>query len=197
MLTEITSGIYDIELDIVYATERNFTQQRIYSRGACYLHPDAVEKLDNTIRLAKILGYKVKIFDAFRPLEAQWLLWEKNPNPNFLSDPKKGSPHSRGVAIDLTLVDRYGADLDMGSKFDEFCETSHHGNLDISPLAQKNRSILLGIMTSAGWDFYRNEWWHYQLYDARKNYSLISDKDLSLSMMFQSDMKRLQAAYNL
>ena len=192
MLIEITSDIYEVELDIIYASDRNFTGKEIYSRDACYLHRDAAEKLNNAIILANIMGYKIKIFDAFRPSEAQWLLWEKDPNPNFLSDPRKGSPHSRGVAIDLTLVGGNGVELDMGTKFDDFSELSHHGNLTISSVAQKNRAILLGIMTSAGWDYYRNEWWHYQLYNARKNYEILGDCYLKESMMFTSDIKHVK-----
>ena len=118
------------------------------------------------------------IYDAFRPTEAQWILWEHSPNPDFLANPQTGSPHSRGVAVDLTLLDQNGKELEMGTKFDDFCTQSHHGNLEISPLAQRNRYILMGIMTTAGWDFYQNEWWHYQLFKS-KNYPLLSASTLA------------------
>ena len=70
----------------------------------------------------------------------------------------------------------------MGSSFDEFTNLSHHGSINVSLEAQRNRFFLLGVMTAAGWDFYSNEWWHYQLFDTR-NYPLIHDKDLEKSMM--------------
>ena len=91
--------------------------------------------------------------------------------------------HTAGVAVDLTLVDANKRDLDMGTGYDAFTPLSHHGvTTGISAEGQKNRLILLGIMTSAGWDFYRNEWWHYQLFNAR-DYPLLSDKDLPRPMM--------------
>ncbi|MGH7004056.1 MAG: M15 family metallopeptidase, partial [Alphaproteobacteria bacterium] len=119
----------------------------------------------------------------FRPSEAQWVLWRARPDPNFLADPRRGSPHSRGVAVDLTLVDSNKRELDMGTGFDAFTPLSYHGiTAGIGTEAQRNRLVLLGIMTSAGWDFYRNEWWHYQLFNARE-YPLLSDKDLPQPMM--------------
>ncbi len=188
MLVEITSEESGVELDIVYASKRNFTGKKIYSKGLCFLHIDAKEKFDKAKNIANRLGYKIKIFDAFRPSEAQWLLWEEDPNPDFLTDPRKGSPHSRGVAIDLTLIGKDGNEVDMGTDFDSFTQRSHHGSNEISSLAQSNRLLLLGIMTLAGWDFYKNEWWHYQLFNARDNYGLLSNKDLKKPMMCEEDI---------
>src|SRR3546814_17413263 len=72
--------------------------------------------------------------------------------------------------------------LDMGTGFDAFTPLAFHGSLDITPAQQRNRALLLGIMTAAGWDFYRNEWWHYQLFQPRR-YPLLSDADAGTSMM--------------
>ena len=66
------------------------------------------------------------------------------------------------------IVDKNGEDLDMGTEFDEFSRLSYHGCLDISKRSYHNRLLLLGIMTDAGWDFFRNEWWHYQLFNSRR-----------------------------
>ena len=96
------------------------------------------------------------------------------PDPNFIAPPDKGSPHSRGVAVDITLVNSNNIELDMGTGFDEFSRLSYHGCLDITKEAYKNRLILLGIMTDAGWDFFRNEWWHYRLYNS-KNFPIVND----------------------
>lgn len=181
-LVEITQESHDVLIDIVYATEHNFTGKPVYSAAKCYLHPEADEKLRLAIKLAEAIGYKLKIFDAFRPSEAQWKLWEHTPDPDFLADPNRGSPHSRGVAIDLTLCTAGGMELDMGTPFDAFTPQSHHGNMDISAEAQRNRHLLMGIMTTAGWDFYRNEWWHYQLFNSR-SYELLSDELAETNMM--------------
>ena len=181
-LIEILPKTHSVEVSIEYATANNFTGNVVYQRAACYLHPQAEKLLCKAIKLAEKLSLKLRIYDAFRPSEAQWLLWNHTPDANFLADPHQGSPHSRGAAVDLTLVDLNGQALEMGTKFDEFTMQSHHGNMQISKEAQQNRALLLGIMTTAGWDFYKNEWWHYQLFNAQK-LPLLSDSVLDTPMM--------------
>jgi len=177
-LVQINTVTHGVELDLKYATADNFTGKPVYTHATCYLHSEAEKCLVTARDLAAIQGYRLCIFDAFRPSEVQWKLWEHTPDPDFLADPRRGSPHSRGVAVDLTLIDQVsGAALDMGTAFDAFTPKSHHGNTDVSPLAQKNRMMLMGIMTTAGWDFYRNEWWHYQLFDSR-SFELFGDADI-------------------
>lgn len=183
-LVEITCGD-GVVLDLAYATAENFTGKPVYRSPRCYFHTDAAALVQNAIGLAARFGYRLKIFDGFRPAEAQEILWQTCPDPEFLADPKRGSPHSRGVAIDLTLLDGTGQALNMGTDFDAFTPLSHHGNADIPLEAQQNRLFLLGLMTDAGWDFYRNEWWHYQLFDARR-YPVLSDAELGLGMMGQA-----------
>ena len=181
-LVEIAPEEFGVGLDIVYATDRNFTGRPVYARPACYLHRDAAEALRRAVHLARGMGLGFRIFDAFRPHEAQQALWEHTPDPEFLADPAKGSPHSRGVAVDLTLLDGDGVPLAMGTEFDAFTPLSHHGRTDIAAEAQRNRFLLLGLMTAAGWDFYRNEWWHYQLFEAR-SYPLLGNDDLPEPML--------------
>jgi D-alanyl-D-alanine dipeptidase len=178
MLVEITPSGHDVLLDIVYATERNFTGTPVYRRPGCYLHPDAEAALARAVALARPLGLRLKIFDAFRPSETQWRFWDFRPDPEFLADPRRGSAHSRGVAVDLTLVDRAGEELDMGTGFDAFTPLSHHANTEIGEAAQRNRLTLLGLMSAAGWDFYGNEWWHYQLFNPGR-YRVLSDSVLA------------------
>lgn len=181
-LIEISSPEYDVDIALAYATPENFTGVPVYATPVCYLHRVAAEALSQAINSAAQIGLRLLVFDAFRPSEAQWVLWNHTPDPGFLADPRRGSPHSRGVAVDLTLIDETGAALDMGTGFDAFTPLSHHGNEDISAEAQRNRLLLLGLMTEAGWDFYRNEWWHYQLFNSR-DYTLVSDAELPRQMM--------------
>ena len=182
-LVHIKPPVFNVELDIRYAKADNFTGKPVYQKAEAYLAPEAADALKNAIALAHELGLKLKIFDAFRPLEAQQALWNHTPDPEFLSHPETGSrPHCRGVAVDLTLLDKHGKELDMGTGFDEFRPKSHHGNVEISKEAQKNRYLLMGIMTTAGWDFYRNEWWHYQLFESRK-YTIYTDKEAGTGLM--------------
>ncbi|MGY9004603.1 MAG: D-alanyl-D-alanine dipeptidase [Alphaproteobacteria bacterium] len=183
-LVEITQNNFDVDIDIIYASAANFTDTPVYSRPGCYLHADAAELLSRAVVLAREIGYRFRIFDAFRPTEAQWVLWNHTPDPDFLAEPNRGSPQSRGVAVDLTLVDSRGVMLEMGTGFDDFTPLSHHGSIELSAIAMRNRHTLLGIMTAAGWDFYRNEWWHYQMFNSR-DYALISDLALPEPMMPQ------------
>ena len=181
-LIPISASDYGVDIWLAYATEHNFTGRPIYRHARCHLHADAADALRRAVDLARPLGYRLKIFDAFRPSEAQWVMWNHTPDPEFLADPRRGSPHSRGVAVDLTLLDGAGDELDMGTGFDAFTPLSHHASLAVSPAAQANRLTLLGIMTAAGWDFYRNEWWHYQLFNSRQ-YPLYSDSALAEGLM--------------
>lgn len=182
-LVEITEASHGVRIALAYATPQNFTGEPVYTEQArCFLHPEAAACLERAIDLARIQGYGITIFDAYRPSEVQWALWHHSPDPDFLADPRRGSPHSRGVAIDLTLTDANGQELDMGTAFDAFTPLSHHGNTGVSAQAQRNRFILMGIMTTAGWDFYRNEWWHYQLFNSRE-YPLLSDAAAGTNMI--------------
>ncbi len=187
-LVPITPESHKVQIRLAYASSDNFTGRPVYARADCYLLAPAEILLRRAVDLAAAMGLGVLVFDAFRPSEAQWALWNHTPDPHFLADPGRGSPHSRGVAVDLTLTDQVGGggnELDMGTAFDAFTPHSHHGFMDISAEAQKNRAILMGIMTSAGWDFYRNEWWHYQMFDARRLYPVLSDSVLPRPMMPQ------------
>ena len=171
-LIEITQASYEVELDLLYSTEKNFTGKSIYQKPLCFLHKSALPLLEKAIFLANQQGYYFKIFDAFRPKAAAQILWDFCPNPMYVADPKKGSNHTRGIAIDLTLLDKTtGIELDMGTPFDDFTEKSHHSTV-VSSETAKNRYMLLGIMLTAGWDFYNNEWWHYQMFNP-KDFPLI------------------------
>ena len=181
-LVEILPGRSGLRIDLAYARSDNVTGRAIYARARCLLHPQAAALLDRAAELARPHGLGLKIFDAYRPPEAQWVLWNAFPDPEFVADPRRGSPHSRGAAVDLTLVDSAGCELEMGTPFDDFTPASHHGSLAVPAQAQRNRALLLGLMTAAGWDFYRNEWWHYQLFNAR-SYPLIADSALSEGLM--------------
>jgi D-alanyl-D-alanine dipeptidase len=177
-LVEIDTKKFDVILDLRYATTNNVCGVKLYSYPFCYLHQAAIKPFETAIQAAKNLGLKLKIFDCFRPLEVQKFMFEKfpcdDPNGGFISNPESGAvPHCRGVAIDLTLVDGNENELNMGTDFDEFSDLAFHNCKKVSLEAQRNRLILLGLMTIAGFDFYANEWWHYQLFKPRE-YPIIS-----------------------
>ena len=163
-LVQITEDKYPLQLDIRYATDNNFTGHPVYKASLCYLHPLAAMRLQKAIALLVPLNLTFKVWDAFRPLSAQAQLFEEFPDPNYVSHPGNGDrTHCRAVAIDLTIVDQYGVELEMGTIYDDFRPLAHHGNQQISLEAQRNRLLLAGVMNIAGFDSFDNEWWHYQL----------------------------------
>ncbi|MGB0935096.1 MAG: D-alanyl-D-alanine dipeptidase [Alphaproteobacteria bacterium] len=165
----------DIIIDLVYAREHNFTGRSIYKMPVCYVHKDTAKVIEKTVALLKPIGLKLKIFDAFRPMEAQQILWNICPDEHCLINPHVGSAHSRGVAIDATLADHNGNELDMGSHYDDFSPKSKMGCTTVSNEAQKNRFLLYGVMMTAGWDHNQeHQWWHFQLPNPEK-YRLLND----------------------
>ena len=165
-LVSISEATHDVLIDLIYASADNFTGQVIYEHPLCFLHPQAEACLRKAVVAARELGLRLKVLDAFRPQEAQEALWAVAPLPGYIADPAKGSNHTRGVAIDLTLVDADGKELDMGTAVDTMTAASHHFHAGHSAAVQVNRARLLTLMLEAGFVHYPHEWWHYQLPDA-------------------------------
>lgn len=175
-LIELKSG-KNLILDIRYATTNNFFGKKLYSTPRAFIHKDMQKNFECVLSRAYQLGYKIKIFDAWRPYEAQQLLWSVYSNPKYVSHPETGPcGHCRGMAIDLTLIDALtDKELDMGTGFDDFTEKSHHDTSSINETQLKNRVILAGIMSSCGLVSMRTEWWHYTHPDNRKKPKYTSD----------------------
>lgn len=174
MLVRITETSHDVLIDLIYAGPRNFTSRTIYRHALCLLHPDAEASLIRAVRVAAGMGLRLKLYDAFRPQQAQEALWAVAPLPGYIADPAKGSDHTRGVALDVTLITSEGIELDMGTPVDTMHDTSHHFHAAHAPEVQVNRARLLTVMLEAGFAHYAQEWWHYQLPDASR-YPLITD----------------------
>ncbi|MDB5965985.1 MAG: peptidase vanX D-ala-D-ala dipeptidase [Polaromonas sp.] len=165
-LIQITEAAHDVAIDMVYARADNFTGRVIYAHGLCFLHPAAEAALRRAARAARGFGLQLKIFDAFRPQEAQEALWAFLPDPDYVVNPAEGSNHTRGVAVDVTLVDGAGQELDMGTAVDTMTPASHHFHAGLAATVQLNRMRLMAVMLEAGFVHYPHEWWHYQLPDA-------------------------------
>lgn len=182
-LVEITTETHDVELYIAYATEDNFTSKPVYDQPLCLIHKEAATKLQRAIEILQPLGLKLKIWDAFRPLEAQKVLYDQVSDPEYVSHPETGvRPHCRGIAIDLTLIDQFGHELEMGTAFDDFRTLAHHGNDQVSEKAQRNRLLLAGVMNITGFNPINSEWWHYQLPDADQ-YPVLKEADVQTGIM--------------
>lgn len=162
-LSIITEAEYGVKIALAYATTDNFTGKLIYKNAVCALLPEAAECLRKAATHAKRLGYTLIIYDAFRPRAAQQKLWDFLPDPHYITPPDKGSAHTRGVAIDLGLLDANGNTIDMGTGFDDMTALSHTDCANLPHEILRNRAVLLGIMLHAGFKEIKYEWWHYQL----------------------------------
>jgi zinc D-Ala-D-Ala dipeptidase len=177
-LVPITESSHALLIDLIYAGSANFTGRAIYEHALCLLHPLAEVCLRQAVAVAARMNLRLKVFDAFRPQEAQEALWAIAPLPGYIADPATGSNHTRGVAVDLTLVGANGQELDMGTPVDTMHAASHHFHAAHPPAVQVNRARLLTVMLEAGFVHYAQEWWHYQLPDAEQ-FPLIRGNDSS------------------
>lgn len=149
-------------VDLRYATENNFTGQIIYDFTDAYLRYGTVEKLAQVQAVLEEAGYSLLIWDAFRPVEAQFRLWEVCPDPVYVANPENGfSSHSRGNTVDVTLTDPDGNAVEMPSGFDDFSPLADRDYSDVSPEAAANAQLLEDVMTDCGFRPYSGEWWHF------------------------------------
>jgi zinc D-Ala-D-Ala dipeptidase len=167
-LIHITPESHGVDLDLVYATDRNLTGKPIYKAAHCLLLEPAEAGLRKAVEVARSIGMTLRIFDAYRPPQAQRVLWDFLPDPTYIADLGLGSNHSRGTAIDLTLLDANGEELDMGTGFDAMTVESEHFHPGLPEYVQRNRLLLLGTMHAAGFTHIKSEWWHYELPGSRK-----------------------------
>mgnify|MGYP000990869255 FL=1 len=118
------------------------------------------------------MGLGLKIYDAYRPLSVQKIFWEIMPDERYVADPKKGSRHNRGMAVDLTLVDKEGKELSMPTEYDDFTEKAHRDYMNITEEQIINRKILEDVMTNYGFVGLPTEWWHFD-YRGWENYEVM------------------------
>ena len=158
----LNSFPHDMILDIRYASKNNFTKKVLYDADIALIHEETLKKLLNAQEEFKSLGYKIKLWDAYRPFYIQKILWDIVPNNNYIANPYKGgSNHNRACAVDITLTDLNGNEIDMPTGFDEFSEKSHRSYTNASAIQIKNAEFLKNIMTKHGFSPIYTEWWHF------------------------------------
>ena len=159
----------DFVYDLKYATTDNFLKAKVYDCAECFLRLKTVKALvkANTKFIQK--GYRIQLFDCYRPLDIQKKMWQIVANPEYVADPAKGSIHNRGGAVDITLVDNNGKALDMGTPFDFFGPEASHNYQLLSDEVKQNRVFLKQIMQENGFVSFDSEWWHYNLQNASKD----------------------------
>ncbi len=151
----------DFAYDMKYATEENFLKAKVYDCAECYLRLKTVKALITANESFQKLGFKIKIFDCYRPLSVQKKMWKIVSNPSYVANPAKGSIHNRGGAVDITLLDENGVELDFGTDFDFFGKEASHSYKKLPKKVRKNRKLLRKIMEESGFNGLESEWWHY------------------------------------
>ena len=114
------------------------------------------------------MGLGLKVFDGYRPLSVQRKMWKVYPHAGYVADPKRGSRHNRGAAVDLTLIHTNGAEVLMPSPYDSFTESAHRDSTNAPPEALVNRELLERVMVKHGFEGLPTEWWHFDDVDWRK-----------------------------
>ncbi len=159
--TDIADLEPEILIDMRYATDSNFVGEKMYECGRCFLRPEVAEAVVAAHRELTGRGLGLKMLDCYRPQSIQWKLWEKVPDPRYVTDPRKGSMHNRGAAVDLTLVDRQGRELTMGTPYDFFGQEAYHTYTALPDSVLANRQLLKELMEGHQFRAIRTEWWHY------------------------------------
>lgn len=159
----VNKYIPDIYVELMYATDNNFTGVRIYGFTDAYLRYGTVKKLANVQKELKEQGYSLKIWDAYRPFEAQQKLWEVYPDPNYVANPANGmKKHNLGGTVDITMVAADGSVISMPTEFDDFSLKADRNYSDIdNEEAVNNVMILQNAMENNGFTGYQGEWWDY------------------------------------
>ncbi|CAD0005387.1 MULTISPECIES: M15 family metallopeptidase [Flavobacterium] len=153
----------DFIYDMKYATEDNFLKAKVYDCAECFLRLKTVKALIAANKKFMKKGYRIKLYDCYRPLSIQKKMWEIVSNPEYVADPKKGSIHNRGGAVDISIVDAGGKEVDMGTPFDFFGIQASHNYTKLSKKVISNRKFLRKIMAENGFNSFDSEWWHYNL----------------------------------
>lgn len=156
--------------DIKYASSDNFLHQKVYTCDACYIRPEVALALVAANNYFCEYNLQILLYDCYRPLDVQYLMWSIYPNPSYVANPNTtGSIHTRGAAVDLTLVNKDTREpLDMGTPYDYFGKEAHIDNMTLSREVQFHRKLLREGMRKFGFHPIRTEWWHFSY---KQNYS--------------------------
>lgn len=172
-LIEIKKSIPDIKLDIRYAGKNNFAKQAVYKQARAFARLPVVEALKNVQSELKKSGYGLKIFDGYRPYSVTVKFFAIASDKSFVANPKDGSRHNRGCAIDLTLIDlKTGKELEMPTPYDSFAAEAASDFMNLPANVIQNRELLRNTMEKHGFRVLNNEWWHFD-FIGWKNYELM------------------------
>ncbi|MEO5942740.1 MAG: M15 family metallopeptidase [Ferruginibacter sp.] len=169
-MEDVEKYIPNAVLHLAYADTANFMHAKLYPTiKTTYLREDAIVALKKVQHDLKKRNIGIKIWDAYRPYSITEKMWEPVKDSRYAADPKFGSGHNRGIAVDLTLVNlKTGKELDMGTSFDNFTDTAHSDFKNLSAKILVNRELLKTTMEKFGFKALDTEWWHFYLPDSKK-----------------------------
>ncbi len=168
-LVDIRRAAPSILVELRYNTPRNIFGRRFYRSNVALLREPVAARLARVQARLEQRGLGLKIWDAYRPRSVQYQLWKIRPGTRYLANPRKGSRHNRGAAVDLTLVDREGRELEMPTPYDEFSPRAHRGaTRGVTAAGRRNARILDTAMRAEGFLPNRREWWHFDSPDWRR-----------------------------
>ncbi len=173
-MVNVKKYIPAVVFDFQYATQHNFTQQKLYPGiQTTYLRRAAADSLLAVQKALNEMNLGLKVFDAYRPYSVTKKMWEIVPDDRYAADPKKGSGHNRGIAVDLTIISLQTLqELNMGTGFDNFSDSAHHDFTLLPAGILQNRKMLRNIMEQHGFKALQTEWWHYS-FSALANEALL------------------------
>ncbi len=167
-LVELIKLDSTLKLDIRYATKNNFVGQPVYKEARAFLQKDAAEALKKVNTKMHILGYGLLVFDGYRPWDVTKLFYDvtSKENKKFVADPKEGSRHNRGCAIDVSLYDLVTKkEIEMPGVYDEMTDRSYFDYTGGTEEQRKARDLLIAAMQEEGFTVYKYEWWHFDYKD--------------------------------
>jgi D-alanyl-D-alanine dipeptidase len=168
-LVDLASISSEFSYEIRYATPDNFIGETLYDCAVCLLQPEVAEALLQANAYFCELGYRIRLYDCYRPLDVQKRMWAKVPRPTYVANPYgKGSIHNKGAAVDMTLETLEGCYVEMGSDYDFFGRAAHIDNYNFSEAILSNRKLLIEGMRKFEFQTVRTEWWHFSF---KKNWS--------------------------
>ena len=160
-LVDVTALDNTFVIEMRYARPDNFLKRTMYDRAVALLRRPVAERLARVQRALVKHGLRLKIWDAYRPAHVQVEMWKLVPNEDFVANPKKGSSHGRGAAVDVTLTDLAGNELDMGTAHDDFSKKAYPESPEVPEAAKVNRRKLKAAMEAEGFTGIKTEWWHF------------------------------------
>jgi zinc D-Ala-D-Ala dipeptidase len=171
ILVDVRSVDPTITVELRYAGKRNFLRHSLYPRGThAVARPEVASGLAAAQSFLRRYQYGLKIWDAYRPVAVQAMLWQASHNSDYVANPEigAGSLHSWGIAVDATLVDSRTRDVRMPTDFDDFTPASMLPYMGSSLEVRANLRLLRYAMRQAGFCGLRTEWWHYTILEWQK-----------------------------